>query len=90
MMGLSRQAAARFSFMMAVPIIAMASLLEITKLIEQDGPVQWNMIALGAVISGLAAYLCISVFLRLLARLSMLPFAIYRVVLAGVIFALIL
>ena len=90
MMGLSRQAAARFSFMMAVPIIAMASLLEITKLIEQDGPVQWNMIALGAVISGLAAYLCIRIFLKLLARLSMLPFAIYRLVLAGVIFALIL
>jgi undecaprenyl-diphosphatase len=75
---------------MAIPIITMASLLEISKLIEQEGPVQWNMIALGAVLSGLAAYLCIRVFLQLLARLSMLPFAIYRVVLAAVIFAIII
>jgi undecaprenyl-diphosphatase len=90
MVGLSRQAAARFSFMMAIPIIMMASLLEISKLIELEGPVQWNMIVLGAIISGLAAYLCIHIFLQLLARLSMLPFAIYRVVLAAVIFAVIL
>jgi undecaprenyl-diphosphatase len=86
--GLSRQAAARFSFMMAIPIIALASLLEIKNLVELDGPVQWDMIFLGTVISGLAAYLCIRVLLNLLDRVSMLPFAIYRVLLGAVIFIL--
>ena len=84
--GLSRKAAARFSFMMAIPIIASAAMLEIVKLIELDGPVQWNMIALGTVVSGLAAYLCIRVFLNILDRVSMLPFAIYRLVLAAAIY----
>ena len=87
-LGLSRPAAARFSFMMAIPIIALASLLEIRNLIALDGPVQWNMIFLGTVISGLAAYSCIRVLLKLLERVSMLPFAIYRVVLGAIIFVL--
>ena len=89
-LGLSRQAAARFSFLMAIPVIALASLLEIKKLIELTEPVQWDVIALGILISGISAYLCIRFFLRLLDRISMLPFAIYRVVLAlliAVVFA---
>jgi undecaprenyl-diphosphatase len=84
-LGLSRQAAARFSFLMAIPIIALASMLEIKKLVEQAEPVQWDVIVLGTFVSGVAAYLCIRVFLRLLERISMLPFAIYRVLLAVVI-----
>ena len=86
--GLSRPAAARFSFMMAIPIIMLASLLEIKNLIALDGPVQWDMIFLGTVLSGLAAYLCIRVLLKLLERVSMLPFAIYRVLLGVIIFVL--
>jgi undecaprenyl-diphosphatase len=84
-LGLSRQAAARFSFLMSIPIITLASMLEIKNLIEFDGAVQWGMIFLGTFVSAVSAYLCISVFIRLLDRLSMLPFAIYRVILAIVI-----
>jgi len=87
-LGLSRPAAARFSFMMAIPIIALASMLEIRNLIALDGPVQWDMIFLGMVLSGLAAYSCIRVLLKLLERVSMLPFAIYRVLLGAAIFIL--
>ena len=74
--------------MMAIPIIMLASLLEIKNLIALDGPVQWDMILLGTVLSGLAAYLCIRVLLKLLERVSMLPFAIYRVLLGSIIFVL--
>ena len=84
-LGLSRQAAARFSFLMAIPIIVLASLLEIKKLIEMDGPVEWDTIFLGTAVSGIAAYLCIRVFLQALERISMMPFAVYRLVLAAVI-----
>ena len=86
-LGLSRQAAARFSFLMAIPVIALASLLEIKNLIEMDGPVQWDVIVIGTVASGLSAYLCIKLFINALEKISMLPFAVYRLVLAAVIVA---
>lgn len=85
MLGLSRQAAARFSFLMAIPVIALASMNELKELIETSEPVQWDVIVLGTVVSGISAYLCIRFFLQLLDRVSMLPFAIYRILLGGVI-----
>jgi len=84
-LGLSRQAAARFSFLMAIPVIVLASGLEILKLLEMPGAVLWNVIAVGTVASAMAAYLCIRVFLSLLEKISMLPFVIYRLLLAAVI-----
>ncbi len=87
LLGLSRPAAARFSFLMAIPVIALASLNEIRELLEVKSPVEWEVMALGTVVSALSAYLCIRYFLRMLDKISMLPFAIYRVILAAVIFA---
>lgn len=85
-LGLSRQAAARFSFLMAIPVIALAGLLETRQLLELDTAVQWDVILTGVFFAGVSAYLCIRVFLRLLQRLSMLPFMLYRLVLAAVLF----
>ena len=84
-LGLSRQAAARFSFLLAVPVIALAAMLELGQLLQQAAPVQWGTMALAMLVAGLSAYVCIGWFLRALERVSMWPFAIYRVVLAGVI-----
>jgi undecaprenyl-diphosphatase len=85
-LGLSRQAAARFSFLLAVPVIALAAMLELGQLLQQAAPVQWGTMALAMLVAGLSAYACIGWFLRALERVSMWPFAIYRVLLAGVIF----
>lgn len=86
LLGLSRPAAARFSFLMSIPVIALASLNEIRELIEMKGPVQWDVMVIGTVVSAVSAYLCIRYFLKMLNRISMLPFAVYRVLLAGVIY----
>lgn len=84
-LGLSRQAAARFSFLMAIPVIALAAIFELGQLLLQPAPVWWSITALAMLVAGLSAYACIAMFLRALARVSMWPFAIYRVLLAGVI-----
>lgn len=84
-LGLSRQAAARFSFLMAIPVIFLASGLEILNLMEQPEQVQWDVIAVGTVASAIAAYFCIRIFLSVLEKISMLPFMIYRLLLAAVI-----
>lgn len=86
MMGLTRTAAARFSFLLSIPAILMAGGYESLKLVEQ-GTVEWTPIVLGTVLSALTAYACIYWFLKLLERIGMLPFVIYRLLLgAGLLY----
>jgi len=85
MMGMSRVAAARFSFLLAIPAIAMASLWQLVQLAGDPAPVQWFSLGLGAVLAGGTAFAAIAVFLRLIERVGMWVFALYRLVLAGVI-----
>jgi undecaprenyl-diphosphatase len=85
-MGLSRQAAARFSFLLSIPVITLSGLLVIKDLIEQSAPVDWWALVIGTTLAGVTAYLCIHYFLKLLDRIGMLPFVIYRLVLGVVLF----
>lgn len=83
--GLSRDAAARFSFLMSIPIIAAAGLLKSMDLAAANVPVPWLNLALAAIVSGVTAYLCIGWFLRLLERIGFMPFVIYRCVLGCIL-----
>jgi undecaprenyl-diphosphatase len=82
-LGLSRRAAARFSFLLAMPAIAGAALLETVELLESPAPVNWAPILIGLVAAAVSAYACIKVFLGAIDRIGMLPFMIYRLLLAG-------
>lgn len=79
LVGLSRKAAARFSFLLAIPVIILAGMSETLKLIGQNTPVNWSALGFGVIFSALSAYLCIHVFIRLLDRIGMFPFVVYRV-----------
>ncbi len=85
LLGLSRQAAARFSFLLSIPIIASAGMLLLARLLREQAPVDWLALGLGMLISGVAAYLCIAAFLRLLDRVGLMPFVYYRLGLALVL-----
>lgn len=85
-MGLSRQAAARFSFLLSIPVITLSGLLVVKDLIEQSAPVDWWALVIGTTLAAVTAYLCIHYFLKLLDRIGMLPFVIYRLVLGVVLF----
>ncbi|MEE4376829.1 MAG: undecaprenyl-diphosphate phosphatase, partial [Candidatus Competibacteraceae bacterium] len=80
-MGLTRQASARFSFLLSIPVIVLAGGLTTLDLVAQPESAQWGVIGLGVLLSGISAYLCIHFFLKLLERIGMLPFVIYRLVL---------
>lgn len=88
-LGYSRQASARFSFLLSVPLILLASLLEAVDLATGDISVDWIGLAVVTVLSALSAYLCIFLFLRLLDRVGMLPFVAYRLALGAVLLLLI-
>jgi len=81
LLGLSRSAAARFSFLLSIPVIVLAGGLSLLDLLRGGHPVDWFAICVGAILSGVSAYLCIHLFLKLLERIGMLPFVIYRLIL---------
>lgn len=81
LLGLSREAAARFSFLLSIPVIFLAGAWQVRQLVVQPEPVQWEAFGLGAILAGVSAYLCIHFFLTFIRRMGMQPFVIYRVLL---------
>lgn len=85
-LGLTRSAAARFSFLLAVPGIAMAGGYELQQLLVGPGDgVDWEMMGLGVLVSAVTGYLCIHVLLKVIERIGLLPFALYRLLIAALI-----
>lgn len=79
---LDRQAAARFSFLLAIPLILASGGLKAVELIAAEGAtVEWLVLLYAALLSALVAYGCIHVFLQLIERIGFMPFVIYRVLL---------
>lgn len=84
-LGFGRQDAARFSFLLSVPVILLATGYEVLLISLSDQAVAWGQLAVAASISAIVAYLSIDFFMRFVSKIGLAPFAIYRLVLAGVI-----
>lgn len=84
-LGLSREAAARFSFLLAVPIITSATLLVAADLIHTDIETAWGTLALGFLVSAASAYAVVHYFLAFIKRVGMQPFVAYRIALGLVV-----
>ena len=87
---LSRQAAARFSFLLAVPVMAAAGLAELAGYAGNTAPIDTRALVLGLVISAVTGFACIHYFLKWLTRFGMLPYVLYRLVLGAVLLTLLL
>jgi len=85
MLGFNREAAARFSFLLSIPTIAMSGILVTWNLLRNPGSVDLRVLFQGALLSFVAAYLCIFLFLKMIERIGMTPFVIYRLILGGLI-----
>ncbi|CAM3366251.1 undecaprenyl-diphosphate phosphatase [Halomonas lysinitropha] len=83
LLGLNREGAARFSFLLSIPVIVLAGGLEIVGLAVSGGPVDWGALIMGALLSGISAYLCIHLFLVFIKRIGMQPFVVYRLLLGA-------
>ncbi len=84
-LGFKRQDAARFSFLLSAPVILLATGYEMSLLIIEDTRIAWVQLAVGAAISAVVAYVSINFFMRFVNAIGLLPFAIYRLGLAGVV-----
>jgi undecaprenyl-diphosphatase len=86
-LGMTREAAARFSFLLAVPGIGMAGAYEFLKLATaEDRTVDWGTTGLGVLVAAVTGYLCIAWLLRVINRIGLAPFAFYRFALAALLF----
>ncbi len=80
-LGMTREAAARFSFLLSVPIIAAAGLLGLVDA-TRDGVETGAMpLLIGFAVAAISTYACIHYFLAFIRRIGMQPFVVYRVIL---------
>ena len=87
-LGLSRTAASRFSFLLAVPIIAAATLLATIDLLGSGVDTDWGKLALAFVLAAASAYTVVHFFLAFIQRIGMQPFVVYRIGLGLLLLAL--
>ena len=83
-LGLRREAAARFSFLLSVPAVAAAGIFELPKVLRAHD-VSGSALAIGLIAAAISGYASIAWLLRFLRVRSTIPFVVYRVALGGVL-----
>jgi undecaprenyl-diphosphatase len=85
MLGLTRTAAARYAFLMSIPITALATAHGVKEVITGESPVVAETFLAAAVLSGVFAFVVIHWFLRFVQRVGVMPFVVYRLLFAAVV-----
>lgn len=88
-LGLDRHEAARYSFLMGVPITAAACAHGALQLYQSGETFAWTDFAIGAAVAAIAGIACIHFLLHFLRRLGLMPFVWYRIVLGLFVLALV-
>jgi undecaprenyl-diphosphatase len=81
--GLSRPAAAEFSFFLAIPAMGAACLYKLLKFLKHGLPpaTQILLLVIGTLVSFLVAFVVIAAFMAYIRRHNFIPFAVYRIAL---------
>jgi undecaprenyl-diphosphatase len=89
LLGFAPEAAARFSFLLAIPVVAAAGGYGALRVATGDAEINWLQFNLALGFAALAGWVCIAAFLALLRRVGLLPFVVYRLMLGVVLLWLI-
>lgn len=84
-LGMMRVDAARFSFLLSIPLILAASLWLSITLIHSNEVFHLGLLMLGVLVSAISAWLCIHFFLAFIQRIGMMPFVYYRLFLGSIL-----
>ncbi len=79
---LNHQTAARFSFIIAVPVMIAAVSYDLLKTADQLSKYDYQLIGIGFITAFIISYFAMISFIKLLNRWKLLPFALYRIFLA--------
>ncbi len=90
LLGYSRSAAARYSFLLAIPAVLASGLFELRKIADGSEPVEWGPTIVATLVAFGVGYAVIAWFLRYISseRHSFLPFVVYRIALGAVVLVL--
>ena len=80
LVGLTRQQAARYSFLLSVPIFVSAAIYEFLKLAKSGVSFEglpWLVMIAGVASSAIVGYLCIAWFIKLISKVSLTVFSLY-------------
>lgn len=88
-LGLNRETAARFSFLMSIPAVAASGLLQLYQALKYIDANQMITMIISTIVSAIVGYLSIDFLIKYLKTRSMLIFIIYRIVIGIIIFILI-
>lgn len=83
LVGLSRQAAAHYTFLIAVPLMFVACIYDLLKNLSRLTPADLQVLAIGFVVSFVVAYWSVLWFLKFLHKYDLTSFAWYRIALAA-------
>lgn len=86
LLGLTREAATRFSFLLSIPTILMSGAVVALEIIIADAVLHWGDLIAGVILSFISAYICIHLFLKFIEKIGMLPFVLYRLLLGVFLF----
>jgi undecaprenyl-diphosphatase len=84
-LGLTPDASARFSFLLAIPIIGAAGSYGALRVITGDANIDWLSFILAMAFAAVAGLICIAAFLALLKRVGLMPFVLYRLALGMIL-----
>jgi len=89
LLGLSRPAAAEFSFLLGIPTLLAAGALQTVAALRKPvpEPIDWNMVLLGAVAAAVTAFIVVKWLLRFVQTHTFVGFAWYRIVLGILLLA---
>ena len=91
MLGFTRESAARFSFLMSLPIVAGAALLKMLHLLKDGIPAgEGPPMLIGIAVSAITGYISVAFLLRYVQKRSVAPFVWYRVIAGGAVVTAIL
>ncbi|QTF07256.1 undecaprenyl-diphosphate phosphatase [Brenneria izadpanahii] len=90
LVGVSRYAASEFSFILAVPMMLGATVLDLYKSWHFLSLADVPMFAVGFITAFIVALIAIKTFLQIIKRISFVPFAIYRFIVAAAVYVVFL
>ncbi len=85
LLGLTREAASKYSFLLSIPTIIMSGGLVVVDIILSDVRINTIELMFGAILSFVSAYACIHLFLKFVEKIGMVPFVVYRFILGAVL-----
>ncbi|GFE20372.1 undecaprenyl-diphosphate phosphatase [Streptomyces nigrescens] len=87
LMGYTRESAARYSFLLAIPAVLASGVYELKD--AGEGHVSWGPTVFATVIAFVVGYAVIAWFMKFISNKSFMPFVIYRILLGIALFALV-